>query len=469
MVESADILARFETEQIKMLDLRFSDLAGRWRHITIEARDVSPETLDKGILIDGSAVAGWRDVAESDLLLKPDLGSGWVDPFSAQSTFVLVGEAADPSTDMAYERDPRAVTTRVLERLQGHAAKLSVNASVELGYFVFDDVRIERDAMRSSYQLSSSEARTSSPNISIASASGHRPPPGAAHLALAPADHHSDIRNEIVSTLSDLGLPELRHEHGPSPCQHRLAFGKGSLIQTCDRIQLTKYVIHQITASYGKSATFMAKPLAGQPGAPLNLALSLWAGERPVFAGQGYADLSEECLHFIAGVLTHARALNAFTNPTTNSYKRLREGENVPTLLTYAAHNRSAAIRVPYADTPARKRVECRFADPTANPYLALSAIIMAGLDGIERKLQPGDAMDRNLYDLRPSELEGIPVTCNTLAQALEALEADHAFLSDDDIMPIELIEGYVETKRQEINRIEALPTVAEMEMYYGR
>lgn len=467
--DAAAILSRLEDEDAKTLDLRFTDLAGRWRHTTIERHDVSEETLERGLMFDGSAVSGWRDVAESDLLLKPDLKTGWLDPFSAHTSFILIGDAADPSTGMAYERDPRSVVQRVEERLNEGAPQLSASCSVEFGYFVFDDVRIERDAMHSSYQLISSEARTKAHNTALASASGHRPAPGSAHLALAPADHHTDIRSEIAVILHDLGVKELRHEHGPSPCQHRLAFGKGSLLETCDRIQLSKYVIHQIVASYGKSATFMAKPLAGQPGAPLHLALSLWEGEKPLFAGQGYANLSKECLHFIAGILTHARALNAFTNPTTNSYKRLRDGDHAPTLLTYAAHNRSAAIRIPYADTPARKRVETRFCDPTANPYLTLSAIILAGLDGIERKLEPGDAMDRNLYDLRASELEGIPVTCRDLGEALDALEADHGFLSMDDLMPVELIEGYVEIKRQEIERIAALPTVAEMELYYGR
>lgn len=468
MTNADEVMARIEADQVKTVDLRFTDLSGRWRHTSIDARSIEPETLARGIMIDGSAVAGWRDVAESDLLLKPDLESGFLDPFSAQPALIVLCDAADPATSMGYERDPRATAIRVAEYLAEREPALAALASVELGFFIFDDVRIERDAMRASYTLTSSESRSSAGPTSLSGSTGHRPPPGAAHLALSPADHHSDIRAEIASLLHDLGLGELRHEHGPSPCQHRLAFGKGGLVETCDRIQLAKYVIQQIAASYGKSATFMTKPLAGHPGAPLNLAVSLWSGEKAAFAGQGYADLSDACLNFIAGVLTHARALNAFTNPTTNSYKRLRESDEVPTLLTYAAHNRSAAIRIPFADKPQRKRVEIRFADPSANPYLALSGILLAGLDGIERKLQPGDAMDRNLYDLQPNELEGIPNTCRSLAEALDALEADHGFLTDHDIMPAELVEGYVEVKRQEIDRLDRLPTTAEMELYYS-
>ena len=268
--------------------------------------------------------------------------------------------------------------------------------------------------------------------------------------------------------LQGLGIGELRHEHGASPCQHKLVIGRGGLLQTCDRLQTLKYVVRQVAASYGKSATFMAKPVAVEPGAPLHLALSLWNGEEPLFAGHGYGDLSGTCLAFIAGVLHHARALNAFTNPTTNSYKRLQAGDDEPTLLAYAAHNRSAALRIPYADRPESKRVECRFADPSANPYLALTAILLAGIDGIERRLEPGDAMDRNLYDLRPEELEGIPVVCRSLDEALNALEADHDFLTRDGVMAYELLEGYLEIKRAEIDHLARLPTPVELELYYG-
>ncbi len=314
----------------------------------------------------------------------------------------------------------------------------------------------------------SSEARTAGGAAYAGGNSGHRPVPRSAQACLPPADHHADIRAEITTTLRQLGLAELRHEHGPTAAQHRLMIGKSSLVSLADRLQLIKYVTHQIAASYGKSASFMAKPIADEPGAPFYLAQSFWNGGRPLFAGQGYADLSPLCLQFTAGVLVHAQALNAFTNPTTNSYRRLQPAMDEPTLLTFAAHNRSAAIRIPYADRPDRKRVELRFPDPSANPYLAITAVLMAGLDGIARKLEPGDAMDRNLYDLRPDELEGIPSTARSLDAALDALEADQDFLLRGDVMSAELINAYIDVKRAELGHLARLPTPAEFELYYG-
>lgn len=468
MTDAARIMARIEDEGVRTVDLRFTDLTGRWRHTSVEAKSVTGEILKRGILIDGAAVPGWRDVADSDLLLRPDLATDWADPFAAQPTLVLLCDTLEPAAAMDYERDPRSTARRAETALAEATGFNSMIASAEIGFFLFDDVRIEHGPMRSSFSLESSESRTADALQHISGHTGHRPAPGAASLSLPPADHHVDIRAEITTVLRSLGFAELRHEHGPAACMQMLAMGRGGLLATADRLQMLKYVVHQVAASYGKSATFMAKPMAGEPGASMSLALSLWQGEKPVFAGQGYADLSQTCLAFIAGILHHARALNAFTNPTTNSYKRLQSGLDEPTLLAYAAHNRSAALRIPFADQPARKRVECRFADPSANPYLALTAILLAGIDGIENRLEPGDAMDRNLYDLRPEELEGIPVACRSLDEALVALEQDHDFLTRDDIFNYEMIEGYLEVKRYEIERIARLPTPAEMELYYG-
>ncbi|MCB1969406.1 MAG: type I glutamate--ammonia ligase [Geminicoccaceae bacterium] len=468
MSEAASVLTRLQEEGFRTLDLRFTDLSGRWCHTSIEAQSVTEEALARGILIDGASVPGWRDVADSDLLLHPDLATAWADPFSAQPTLVLYCDGLEPAAAMDYERDPRCTARRAERALKDLGFCDRLLASAEIGFFMFDDVRVEQGPMRSSYSLESSESRTAGSLPQLSGHTGHRPAPGTASLSLSPADHHGDIRAEITTILRSLGMAELRHEHGPAACMHKIAIGRGGLLETCDRLQLLKYVVHQVAASYGKSATFMAKPIAGEPGAPLSLALSLWQNDRPVFAGQGYADLSQTSLAFIAGILHHARALNAFTNPTANSYKRLQSGNDEPTLLAYAAHNRSAAVRIPYADQPARKRVECRFADPTANSYLALSAILLAGLDGVARKLEPGDAMDRNLYDLRPEELEGIPVACRSLSEALLALEQDQEFLTKNGVFTFELIEGYVEVKRQEIDRLARLPTPAELELYYG-
>jgi glutamine synthetase len=462
------LLERIEGEGIKSIDLRFTDLAGRWRHTTLDGPSLERHQLDYGLLIDGSAVPGWRDVSEADLLLKPDLTSAFADPFAAQPTLCLIADGAEPATGMGYERDPRSAAHRAEAYLAESGVADACRLSMEIGLFLFDDVRIERGPLRAAYALDSSEARTAGGAAYAGGNSGHRPAPSAAQACLPPADHHSDIRAEITTTLRDLGLPELRHEHGPSASQHRVMVGKSGLVEMADRLQLTKYVTHQVAASYGKSASFMAKPIADEPGAPLYLSYSFWTGGKPLFAGQGYADLSQLCLQFTAGILAHARALNAFTNPTTNSYRRLQPTLDEATLLTFAAHNRSAAIRIPYADRPDRKRVEIRFPDPGVNPYLALTAVLMAGLDGIARKLEPGDAMDRNLYDLRPEELEGIPSTCRTLDAALDALEADHDFLMRNDVMSAELIDAYMTVKRAELDHLARLPTPAEFELYYG-
>lgn len=468
MAQVKALFERVESEAIKSVDLRFTDLVGRWRHTTIEGRSLERHQLEHGILIDGSAVPGWREVSEADLLLRPDPESAFLDPFAAQPTLCLFCDGAEPATGMGYERDPRSIALRAEAYLADSDIADSCRLSAEIGFFIFDDVRVERGPLHAAYTLESSEARTAGGTVYAGGNSGHRPAPGAAHACLPPADHHADIRAEITTTLKSLGVTELRHEHGPSAAQHRLMVGKTGLVALADRLQLVKYVTHQVAATYGKSASFMAKPIADEPGAPLYLSQSFWSGKKPLFAGQGYADLSELCLQFTAGILAHAQALNAFTNPTTNSYRRLQPGMDEPTLLTFAAHNRSAAIRIPYADRPDRKRVELRFPDPGANPYLVMAAVLMAGLDGIARKLEPGDAMDRNLYDLRPDELEGIPSTARTLDAALEALEADHDFLLRGDVMSGELIQAYIGVKRAELDHLARLPTPAEFELYYG-
>jgi len=463
------VIERIRDEGVKTVDLRFTDLAGLWRHSSIEASDVTAAMLERGLIIDGSAVPGWRDVAESDLLLKPDLACPLLDPFAAQPTLILHCDGAEPATGLGYERDPRSVARRAEAYVAESGIADRVEVALELAFFIFDDVRIETGAFKSAYSLEASESAAAGGRAYAGGNPGHRPARGAADLALPPADHHADIRAEIAGILAGEGFPELRHEHGPAAAQNRLMVGPGGLVESADRFQLAKYVIHQVAASYGKSATFMPRPIADEPGAPLHITQTLRQGDRPVFAGQGYADLSDLCLSFIAGILAHARALNAFTNPTTNSYKRLQPGMDEPTLLAYAAYNRSAAVRVPYADRPDGKRTEIRFPDPGANPYLAFSAILMAGLDGIARKMQPGDAMDRNLYDLRPDELDGIASTCRSLEEALNALETDHEFLVHGEVMPYELIEAYLQVKRQELDHLARRPTPAEFELYYGR
>ncbi len=468
MTEAGAIRERIEQEGIRIVDFRFTDLVGRWRRTALEAAAVDESRLEHGLMIDGSAVAGWRDISQSDLMLRPDLDAVFTDPFSAQPTLVILCDAAEPATGMGYERDPRSTAARAEAWLAGSGIAESALVGVDLGFFLFDDVRVELGSGRCGYELKGSESAAAASQPYRPGNPGHRPQPGGAQLALSPADHLGDIRAEIATMLASLGVGGLQQDHGAAPQQGRLGFAAGPLLATADRLQMVKYVVHQVAASYGKSATFMARPLAEEPGSALAIQQSLWRGTRPLFAGQGYADLSPTCLSFIAGIMRHAPALNAFTNPTTNSYRRLRPRAEEPTLLAYAAHNRSAAIRIPYAAAPAGKRIEVRFPDPSANPYLAFTAILMAGIDGIERKLEPGDAMDRNLYDLMPEDIEELPTVAFSLGAALDALEHDQDFLLRGEVMSDELLRAYIEVKRKELEQVEATPHPVEMSLYYG-
>ena len=462
MVDTADIIERIAAEGIRAVDFRFSDLSGRCRHLGREAGRIDAALLAEGVFIDGSAIPGWRDVTEADLLLRPDLATAYADPFAAQPTLVMVCDVAEPATGLGYERDPRSTAQRAEAFLGGCRFANEVRVAVDLAFALFDEVKVEIGPLRGLYSLASGE------HGGAGGREGHRPGPDAGYLALPPVDQMADIRAEMASVMAALGVPGLGHAHGSGRGQNRICGLAGGLVEVADRVQQLKYVVHQVAASYGKVATFMAKPVADGRGAEMSIHQSLWLGGRPTFAGQGYADLSQLCLQFVAGVMAHARALNAFTNPTTNSYKRLRPGQDEPVLIAYAAHNRSAALRIPYAAHPEEKRVELRFPDPTANPYLALAATLMAGLDGIERKLEPGDALDRNLYDLRPDEAEDLAPVSRSLTEALAALVADHEFLTRGDVMPLDLIEAYVEVKRRECDEVERTPHPIEFELYLG-
>lgn len=459
MGEAAAIIERIAAEGIRTVDFRFTDLAGRWRHLGREAGGVDADLLAQGVYIDGSSIPGWRDVTEADLLLRPDLATAFADPFAAQPTLALICDAAEPGTGLGYERDPRSAAVRAETFLRGCRYGDEVRVAADLAFFLFDEVKVELGPLKGAYSLGSGEH---------GSRDGHRPGPDAAYLALPPSDQMADIRAEIASVMASLGMGGLKHAHGRGTAQNQICCGTGGLVASADHIQTLKYAIHQVAASYGKVATFMAKPVADEPGSGMSVHQAIWRDGKPTFAGQGYADLSQMCLHFIAGLMAHARALNAFTNATTNSYKRLRPGQDEPTLIAYAAYNRSAAVRIPYAAHPEDKRVEVRFPDPCANPYLAFTAILMAGLDGIEHKLEPGDAMDRNLYDLRPEEAEDLAQVSRSLGEALDALEADHEFLTRGDVMPTDLIEAYVEVKRRECDLVDRTPNPVEFRLYLG-
>jgi glutamine synthetase len=432
------VLETIRAEGARAVLFRFTDLLGGQRQLAVQASRVDRALLEEGVLIDGSAIPGWRDVSEADMLLRPDLASAFADPFTAQPALVLVCNLAEPATGVGYERCPRAVALRAVAHLAESGLADQARLAVEIGCFVQDETAGAGEA-----------------------------PGRAGYLAVPPDDPLHDLRQEVATVLDGLGVPGLSHHHGGAPGQAVLAFGQGGLVASADRVQLLRHAVHNVAASYGRRASFLPRPFPCGEGAGLTAHLSLWKEGRPIFAGGLYADLSEACLHFIGGVLAHVRTLNAFTNPTTNSYRRLAAGVEAPSLLAYAAHNRSAAISIPYAAKNGGKRIEIRFPDPSANPYLAFAAILMAGLDGMRRRLDPGDPLDRNLYDLPPDEAD-VPAMCRSLREALAALEADHDFLTAGEVISPELIHAYLALRRGEVETIERAPHPQERELYRG-
>ncbi|WGF89904.1 type I glutamate--ammonia ligase [Marinivivus vitaminiproducens] len=468
MTDLSGIVERIEAEGVRFVDLRFTDLSGVWQHVGMNASMCTAERLQDGFMIDGSGIDGWRPADESDLVLRPDPATAALDPFSAQPTLILVCDVGDPAGDVAYDRCPRGVARRALGHLAETGAADRALIGTEVEFFVFDDVRFASRPHESFVHLDGEALPHNSGTVYQQGNGGHRSfrP---RHLPLPPADPMADLRAEMATILEQLGFRGLHHNQGRSAGQNEIGSRELDLVQAADALQMQKYVVHNVAASYGKSATFMPMPLAAPFGvSSLHVHQSLRLGERFVFAGHDYANLSETCLHYIGGILHHAHALSAFTNPTTNSYRRLCGGAEVPRWLTYSAQNRSAAVRIPHAARNEDKRAEIRFADPTANPYLAFAAMLMAGLDGIRRHLDPGEAMDRNLYDLPPESLTDLETLAPSLEAALTALAADRDFLTEGDVFSAELIEAYIGLKRQDIARIAATPHPLEFEMYYG-
>jgi glutamine synthetase len=468
MTTATEILELIGRETVKTVDFRFADLRGQWRRLGYAAETVDAALLDHGVMFDGSAIPGWRDVAHSDMLLKPDLGSAVLDPFSAQPSLILIADVAEPGSGLGYDRCPRSIARRAEALLgqSGVAERAAIASQAE--FFIFDDVRFGVAGHDVFYSVDSEEAAHNSGTRYEVGNRGHRPVGHGAALAAPPVDHGADLRAEMAAMLSQMGLKKLHHHHDIAPGQNQISAGFAALTAAADQQQIFKYVVHSVAAAYGKTATFMPKPVAHEPGSGMQIQFALWQGERPVFAGNGYADLSEHCLHFIGGILDHARALNAILNPCTNSYRRLAPGGGAPRRLAFAALNRSAAIRLPFADRPEEKRVEVRFADPSTNPYLGFAALLLAGLDGIRRRLDPGEPIDRNLYDLPPEDMDELPSACRTLDAALDALDGDRAFLLESDVFTDGVIDAYIALKRAEVEVVERVPHPVEYQLYYS-
>jgi glutamine synthetase len=463
-----DIIKRIKDEEIEWVDVRFTDPKGKWQHLTMCAGVIGEDELEDGLMFDGSSIEGWKAINESDMILKPDLDAVYVDPFSATPMMIIFCDIVEPSTGELYSRDPRSTAKRAEAYLKTTGIGDTVYVGPEAEFFMFDDVRFENSYNTSYYKIDDIELPTNSGTKYESGNMGHRPRAKGGYFPVAPVDSAMDIRGEMVSTMLEMGLPCDKHHHEVAAAQHELGLTFGTLTQTADRMQIYKYVVHQVAHAYGKTATFMPKPIKEDNGSGMHTHLSIWEGKTPLFAGDGYAGLSEMCLFFIGGIIKHAKAINAFSNPTTNSYKRLVPGYEAPVLLAYSARNRSASCRIPYGAGAKAKRVEVRFPDAMANPYLCYAALFMAGLDGIQNKIHPGEAMDKNLYDLPSAELAQVPTVAGSLREALDALAADHDFLLKGDVFSKDQIESYIELKMEDVARWEMTPSPVEFDMYYS-
>ncbi len=468
MTTPKKIMEMIKQHDVKYVDLRFTDPRGKWQHLSQSIRTVDEETLVEGFMMDGSSIAGWKAINESDMTLMPDLGTAVMDPFCAQPTLILTCDTLEPSTGQAYSRCPRSVSKRAEAHISGSGIGDIGYFGPEAEFFVFDDVRFKVSMNKVSYEIDSQEGPYNTDRAYPEGNMGHRPPVKGGYFPVPPVDSEQDLRAEMLTMMEEMGLDIEKHHHEVAPSQHELGFKYDTLVKCADKMQIYKYVVHQVAHSYGKTATFMAKPIKGDNGSGMHVHQSLWKKGKNLFAGNGYADLSETALYYIGGIIKHARAINAFSNSTTNSYKRLIPGFEAPVLLAYSARNRSASCRIPFVASPKGKRVEVRFPDPMGNPYLTYAALLMAGLDGIQNKIHPGDPMDKNLYDLPPEELKNVPQVCGSLRDALGELDRNRDFLKKGGVFSDDLIDGYIELKMNEVWDMEHTPHPIEYVNYYS-
>jgi glutamine synthetase len=464
----ADIVKMIKEKDIKFVDFRFTDTRGKMQHVTADSGCIDEDILSGGYAFDGSSIAGWKGIESSDMLLMIDADSGHIDPFFAQTTLALFCDVVEPTTGEMYERDPRGIAKKGEAYLKSTGVADTAFFGPEAEFFIFDDVKFISDPYHTAFKLDSSELPSNSNTDFEMGNLGHRPRVKGGYFPVPPVDSCQDIRSEMLSVMAEMGVSVEKHHHEVASAQHELGIKFQTLTTMADHQQIYKYSIHNVAQAYGKSATFMPKPVFGDNGSGMHVHQSLWKDGEPVFAGNQYADLSETCLFYIGGILKHAKSLNAFTNPSTNSYKRLVPGYEAPVLRAYSARNRSASCRIPFATSPKAKRMEIRFPDPTANPYLAFTAMLMAGLDGIQNKIHPGEPMDKNLYDLPPAELAEIPTVCGSLREALDSLAADNAYLKAGDVFTSDMIDAYIELKMEEVERFEMTPHPVEFDMYYS-
>lgn len=459
------VLELIAEQKIEQIDFRFTDSLGKFHHITYKASNLTKEVLESGLNFDGSSIFGWKATNESDLLLKPDLNSYFIDPFTAQSCLVIFCNVIDPLTKEGYSRDPRTVAQKAENYVKTSGVGDAAFFGPELEFFIFDNVKFKNAPNHSFCKIDSQEGDYNPDPYNLAGNTGYRPQYKGGYFPVQPVDSLFDMRAEICSVLESIGLSVISHQHEVAAGQCKIGFKFSTLTQAADNVQKFKYTVKNVAASYGKTATFMPKPIFGENGSGMHTHQSLWNNEKPLFYQKGgYADLSEICLYYIGGIIKHAKAINAFTNPTTNSYKRLIPGFKAPVKLTYSSYDRSASIRIPYREGENSKRIEVRFPDPLANPYLGFAAMLMAGLDGIKNKIHPGEAIDKNSSELSAK----IPNVASSLREALDALNSDRAFLKQGNVFNDDLIDSYIQLKVAEVYNWETTPHPIEFKMYYS-
>ena len=466
---SENTLNLIKENEVRWIDLRFTDTHGKEQHVTIPTSEVGDDFFESGKMFDGSSIAGWKGINESDMILMPDDSASVMDPFTDDSTLIVRCDIVEPMTMQGYERDPRSVAKRAEEYLKSTGIGDTAFFGPEPEFFVFDDVKWHADMSGAGYSINSEEAAWASGHSFEDGNTGHRPGVKGGYFPVPPVDSLHDIRAAMCTAMEQMGLPiEVHHHEVGTAGQCEIGVKFNTLVTKADEVQIMKYCTHNVAHAYGKTATFMPKPVVGDNGSGMHVHQSVYKDGENVFAGDGYSGLSESALYYIGGVIKHARALNAFCNASTNSYKRLVPGFEAPVMLAYSARNRSASIRIPYEPNPKGKRVEVRFPDPTANPYLCFAALLMAGLDGIQNKIHPGDAADKDLYDLPPEEGLAIPTVCSSFDQALENLDKDRGFLTAGGVFTDDMIDAFIELKSEEIERLNMTTHPVEFDMYYS-
>lgn len=463
------VLQLIEEHDVKFVDLRFTDTKGKEHHLSVRANTIDDDFFTEGKMFDGSSIAGWRSINESDMVLMPDADSAVMDPFFEDETLNIRCDILEPNTMSGYTRDPRSVAKRAEEYLKSTGIGDTCYFGPEPEFFIFDDVRWGNDISGSFFKIDSEESSWNSAKKYPDGNMGHRPAVKGGYFPVPPVDSGQDIRSQMCLILEEMGVEtEVHHHEVGTAGQSEIGALFNTLTRKADELQILKYVVHNVAHGYGKTATFMPKPLVGDNGNGMHCHQSIMKDGQNIFAGDKYGGLSDTALFYIGGILKHARALNAFTNPSTNSYKRLVPGFEAPEMLAYSACNRSAAIRIPFVNSPKARRIEVRFPDPMANPYLAFSAMLMAGLDGIRNRIHPGDAMDKDLYDLPSEEKKNIPTVCSTLDMALDYLDKDRAFLKEGEVFTDDLIDAYIDLKMEEVTNLRMSTAPIEFEMYYS-